>query len=175
MRQRAAYNRGVFTAWVIAVYKRSSGVLWCTGLGLAALLAWPAWAATDSGHWLDLTVHVKQTMSGMAPIAPRTLHKKICVGAGAFDPQAFAKAESRAECSIHNYAKHGNRVKFDVVCGGAEPTTSHGEFQLTGGPDFTGSMHTEFSAAGHAITVDTDYTGKQVAGSCAYAPPGTSG
>lgn len=154
--------------------KRSGSVLWRAGLGLAVLLAWPAWAATDNGQWLDLTVHVRQTMSGMAPIAPRTLHKKICVAAGAFDPQAFAKAESRAECAIRSYAKHGNTVTFDVVCGGAEPTTSHGEFQLTGGPDFTGSMHTEFSAAGHAITVDTEYTGKHLPGTCAYAPPTAS-
>lgn len=151
--------------------KPSTRVLLSAGLGCVVLAALPVCAATDSGQWLDLTVHVKQTLSGMAPIAPRTLNKKICVTPGAFDARAFAKAESRAECNIQHYAKHGNTVKFDVVCGGAEPTTSHGEFQLTGGPDFTGRMHTEFSAGGHAITVDTDYTGKRVAGTCAYQPP----
>lgn len=155
--------------------KPSPRVLLCAGLGLAALAAMPAWAAADNGQWLDLTVHVKQTMSGMAPMAPRTLNKKICVAAGAFDAQAFAKAESRAECSIRHYAKQGNQVTFDMVCGGTEPTTSHGEFKLTGGPGFTGSMHTEFSAAGHAVTVDTAYTGKPAGGTCAYQPPGASG
>lgn len=152
--------------------KRWPCVWW---VGCAALVAWPVWAAAASGRWLDLTVHVKQTLSGMAPMAPRTLHKKICVGAGAFDARAFAKAESRSECSIQHYAERGNTVTFDVVCGGAEPTTSHGEFQLTGGPDFTGSMHTEFGAAGHAVTVDTDYTGKQAGGTCTYPPPKASG
>lgn len=156
------------------MHKPSTHALLSAGLGCAVLAALPVRAAADSGQWLDLTVQVKQTMSGMAPIAPRTLHKKICVAPGAFDAQAFATAESRAECSIQHYAKHGNTVKFDVVCGGAEPTTSHAEFRLTGGPDFTGSMHTEFSAGGHAITVDTDYTGKAVAGTCAYQPPKTS-
>lgn len=141
------------------------------GFGFAALAALPVRAGTDNGQWLDLTVHVRQTVSGMAPLVPRTLNKKICVGAGAFDPRAFAKAESRAECSIQHYAKHGNSVQFDVVCGGAEPTTSHGEFKLTGGPGFTGSMRTRFSAGGHAITVDTDYTGEPAGGTCAYQPP----
>lgn len=141
--------------------------------GVLTFVAAPLWAAAASGHLMDLTVQVRQTMSGMAPLAPRTLHKKICLQPGDFDPRAFVTAESRSECVIHNYAKRGNVVTFDMACTGAEPVTSHGEFKLAG-PDFTGSMHTAFNAAGHAITVDTDYTGKQV-GACDYHAPAASG
>jgi UDP-glucuronate 4-epimerase len=44
----------------------------------------------------------------------------------------------------------------------------------TGGANFTGSLHATFDASGgHPMTVDTEYTGKQV-GTCDYTPPKTS-
>lgn len=144
------------------------------GLGIVAAVAVPAWAASSSGNLIDLTVHVQQTMAGMGALPARTLEKKICMHPGDFDPQAFARAESQSDCKLQHYAQHGKVVTFDMACTGKQPVTSHGEFHLTGGANFTGTMHTAFSAAGHAITVDTAYTGKQV-GTCTYQPPGQHG
>lgn len=143
-------------------------------IGVAALAAAPLRAAPERGLLMDLTVHTKEQMSGMPAMPPRTLHKKICTRPGEFDPRAFVQAESQTTCKIKNYKKSGKLVTFDVTCSGPEPVTSHGEFHLTAGSGFTGSMHTSLSAVGHAVTVDSEFTGKR-AGTCTYKPPKTSG
>lgn len=141
------------------------------GLGVAALAA-PAWAG--SGHLMDVTIHVKESMAGMAPIPSRTLQKKICTQPGKFDPQALVAAQSKSDCKITNHRRDGKTVTFDEVCTAPMAVTSHGVFHLTDSQGFTGTMHTAFNAAGRAVTVDTDYTGKQ-GGNCDYQPPKTSG
>ncbi len=138
------------------------------GLGIAAAL--PLDAAADSGHLMALTVQVQQTMAGAPAIPPHTLVRQMCMRPGAFDAKAFVHEQSQSGCQLRNYTRQGNTVTFDEVCEGAEPSTSHGTFQLTDGADFTGDMHTAFSAAGRAITVDTHYAGKQL-GACKYSPP----
>ena len=141
---------------------------------LLATAALPAWAAGGNGNLMQITTHVRQTMSGMPPIPPRTLTSKVCTRTGQLDQQDLAELNTRGQCKITKYQKQGNVIRFDEVCTAPMAVTSHGEFHLTGGPDFTGSMHTEFSAAGHAIAVDTEYAGKKV-GSCDYQPPKASG
>lgn len=143
-------------------------------IGIAALAAAPLRAAPAKGLLMDLTVHTKEQMSGMPTMPAHTLHRKICTRPGEFDPRAFVQSESKASCKIKNYKKSGNRVTFDVTCSGPQPVTSHGEFHLTAGSGFTGSMHTSLSAAGHAVTVNSEFTGKR-AGTCTYEPPKASG
>lgn len=140
---------------------------------LLVAAALPVWATSGSGNLMEITTHVRQTMSGMPPIPPRTLTSKVCTRAGQLDRQGLAELNTRGQCKITQYRKQGNVIRFDEVCTAPMAVTSHGEFHLTGGPDFTGSMHTAFSAAGHAIAVDTEYSGKRV-GSCDYRPPKTS-
>lgn len=154
--------------------KKTGIALLAGGLVLAAIVAIPVWAGSGAGHLMELTIHVKQTMSGLPAIPPRTMQKKICTRPGAFNARDFTKTESQSDCKIEHYTKHDKVVSFDVMCTKPEPVTSHGEFHLTGGPNFTGSMHTAFNAAGHAISVDTEYAGKEV-GTCTYQPPKTSG
>lgn len=130
----------------------------------------PLRAATDTGHLMALTVEVRQTMTGAPAIPPHTLVRQVCMRPGTFDAKAFVRAQSQAGCQLKNYSRQGNQVSFDEVCTGAESSTSHGTFQITDGADFTGDMHTAFTAAGHAVTVDTHYTGKRL-GACKYSPP----
>ena len=146
----------------------ASAWLW-SGVGAAVLLALPVVAAPASGNLIDLTVRVQEQMAGMATIPPRTLNKKICVQAGAFDPEAFVRAQSKSDCKITHYKKDGQTVTFDEVCTVPAAVTSQGVFHLTGDAGFTGTMHTAFSAGGHAVTVDSAYTGKP-AGTCTYTP-----
>lgn len=129
-------------------------------LGMAAWLALPALATPASGQQVDLTVHVKESMAGMASIPARTLNRKLCLQAGQFDPQAFVRAQSMSDCKITNYKKDGKTITFDEVCSAPQAVTSHGQFELTGGAGFTGTMTTAFSAGGHAVTVASEYTGK---------------
>ncbi|MGH8228652.1 MAG: DUF3617 domain-containing protein [Steroidobacteraceae bacterium] len=143
-------------------------------IGIAALAAAPLRAAPEKGLLMDLTVHTKEQMSGVPAIPPRTLHKKICTRPGEFDPRAFVRAESQASCKIEHYKKSGKLVTFDVTCSGPQPVTSHGEFHLTADSGFTGTMHTSLSAAGHAVTVDSQFTGQR-AGTCTYKPSKASG
>ncbi|TAN06020.1 MAG: DUF3617 family protein [Rhodanobacteraceae bacterium] len=137
---------------------------------LLVAIALPVWAAGGNGNLMQITTHVRQTMSGMPPIPPRTLTSTVCTRAGQLDRQGLAELNSKGQCKITQYQKQGNVIRFEEVCTAPMAVTSRGEFHLTGGPDFTGSMHTTFSAAGHAIAVDTAYTGKKL-GSCNYQPP----
>lgn len=138
-------------------------------LGVAGA-ALPLHAASDTGHLMALTVEVHQTMAGAPAIPPHTLVRQMCMRPGTFDAKAFVREQSQSGCQLKNYRREGNQVSFDEVCEGAEASTSHGTFQLTDGSDFTGDMHTAFSAAGRAITVDTHYTAKAI-GACTYSPP----
>ncbi|WP_172419034.1 DUF3617 domain-containing protein [Candidatus Nitrosoglobus terrae] len=138
-------------------------------LGILATTMLPTWAISSNGNLMDLTIHIKQTIAGASALPARTLQKKICMQPGNFDPQAFAKAESRNSCKIEHYQKEGKVVTFDIACTKPEAATSRGVFHLTGGADFTGTTHTTFNTTGRAITIDIDYTGKQV-GICPYTP-----
>lgn len=138
---------------------------YCVGvLAAAAALSAPAWAAAD-GQLMEVTVRVQQQMEGMPTLPAHTMSRKICTKDGSFDRHTLEQLQSRTECSITHYEKQGNVVTFDATCTGPVSVTSHGEFHLTGGSDFTGTMRTSMQAAGHAMTVDTAYTGKKI-GSC---------
>jgi Protein of unknown function (DUF3617) len=141
------------------------------GLGVVCVLAVPAWSADADGNLMALTIHIKQTMTGMAAMPARTLTTKVCTRPGHFDPHALHDNPGKARCKVTNYRMQGNVITFDEVCTAPMAITSHGVFHVTGGADFTGTTHTAFNAAGHAVQVDTDYVGKKV-GSCTYTPPG---
>jgi hypothetical protein len=144
----------------------------CLGVfGAMAALSTPGWAA--DGQLMDLTMHIQEHMEGMPALPAHTVTRQICSQAGPFDPHALAQLQSDAKCKITQYEKQGDVVSFVEICAAPQSVTSQGVFHLTGGPDFTGTMHTSMDAAGHAVTVDTAYTGKQV-GSCDPAQQPTS-
>lgn len=136
----------------------------------AAAMSVPALAA--NGNLVELTIQTEEHMPDMpqmASIPPQTVTRKICIGAGRFDPQQLLKAESGSDCKLTNYKMSGDVITFDESCTRPAAVTSHGEFHVSGSGDFTGKMHTEMNAAGHAISVDSSYQGKKV-GSCDYTP-----
>jgi hypothetical protein len=113
-------------------------------------------------------------MSGMPAMPSRTMTHKVCSAPGSFDPHALNKMNPHNQCKIANFKKQGDTVTFDQVCTAPVAITMHGTFRTTGGANFTGSLHATFDAGGgHPMTVDTEYTGKQV-GTCDYTPPKTS-
>lgn len=132
-----------------------------------ALMAVPAVAA--NGNLMQLTIKVVESMTGMAAMPARTMTRKICMTTGKFNPQAMLRRKSGTDCKITNYKMNGKLVTFDESCTQPAAVTSHGVFHLGDGPNFTGKMHTEMTAAGHKITVDSSYIGKRV-GSCKYTP-----
>ena len=134
-------------------------------LGVSAALGARGRAA-EEGQLMQLTMHVQEHIAGMAALPAHTVSRQICVKAGSFDPKAFAQLQSSAKCTMIHYEKQGDVVTFDETCAAPQAVTNHGVFQLTGGADFTGTMLTSMQAAGHAVTVDTAYTGKKI-GSCA--------
>lgn len=138
------------------------------GMLLAAMMVVPAWAGSGNDNLMQVTMHMQETMSGMPAMPPHTVQTKVCTKAGQFDASALNRA--KAQCKMTHYEKKGNVITFDQVCAGPQSITNHGVFHLGPGADFTGNMHTALNAAGHAVTVDTDYTGKRVGG-CTYKSP----
>jgi len=137
----------------------------CLGvLGSVAALSTPGWAAAE-GQLMELTMRVQEHMEGMPALPAHTVTRQICSQAGSFDPHELARLPSDAKCNITHYEKRGDVVRFDETCAAPQTVTSHGVFHLSSGSDFTGTMRTSMDAAGHAVTVDTAYTGKKV-GSC---------
>jgi len=141
-------------------------------VGLALMLAGVARAG--DGSLMEVTTTIKQSMSGMPAMPSRTMTHKVCSAPGSFDPHALNKMNPHNQCTIANFKKQGDTVTFDQVCTVPVAITMHGTFRTTGGANFTGSLHATFDAGGgHPMTVDTEYTGKQV-GTCDYPPPKTS-
>lgn len=136
-------------------------------LAAAASISAPALAA--NGKLVQLTVQTEDHMAGVPSIPTQTVVRKICSGAGHFDPEQLLKAEAKTDCKITHYKMHGKDVSFDQVCTKPVAVLSHGEFHLTDAADFTGKLHTEINMAGHAMSIDTSYTGKQI-GTCNYVP-----
>ncbi|MGH8114725.1 MAG: DUF3617 domain-containing protein [Rhodanobacteraceae bacterium] len=132
-----------------------------------ALVAMPAVAA--NGNLMQLTIKVVENMAGMAQMPAQTITRKICMAAGRFDPQAMLRAQSGSDCKISNYKMNGKVITFDEGCTRPAAVTAHGEFHLGNGPNFTGTMHTEMNAAGHAISVDSSYVGERI-GACEPTP-----
>ena len=138
---------------------------------LISMVAAPLWAAGGDGSLMQVTTTIKQSMSGMPAMPSRTLTRKVCTQPGSFDPHTLNKLNSHNRCKITNFKKQGDTVAFDQVCSAPMAMTMHGTFRMTGGSNFTGSMHTSFDAGGgHPMTVDTEYAGKQI-GTCKYTPP----
>ena len=141
---------------------------------LVSGVAVPACAAGGDGSLMEVTTTVKQSMSGMPAMPSRTMTRRVCSAPGSFDPHALNKMNPDSQCRITNFKKQGDTVTFDQVCTAPMAMTMHGTFRTTGGANFTGSMHASFDAGGgHPVTVDTEYTGKQV-GTCDYKPPKAS-
>ncbi|HKZ10796.1 MAG TPA: DUF3617 family protein [Rhodanobacteraceae bacterium] len=142
------------------------------GVGLALMLSGVARAG--DGSLMEVTTTIKQSVSGMPAMPSRTMTRKVCSAPGSFDPHALNKLNSQRQCKIANFRKQGDTVTFDQVCTAPMAMTMHGTFRTTGGANFTGSMHASFDAGGgHPMTLDTEYTGKQI-GTCNYTPPQTS-
>ena len=142
------------------------------GIGVALMLSGLAHAG--DGSLMEVTTTIKQSMSGMPAMPSRTMTHKVCSAPGSFDPHALNKMNPHSQCEIANFKKQGDTVTFDQVCTAPMAMTMHGTFRSTGGANFTGSMHATFDAGGgHPMTVDTEYTGKQI-GTCDYKPPKTS-
>lgn len=141
---------------------------------LACMVAAPTRAAGGDGSLMEVTTTIKQSMSGMPAMPSRTMTHTVCSAPGSFDPHALNKMNPHNQCKITNFKKQGDTVTFDQVCTAPMAMTMHGTFRTTGGANFTGSMHASFDAGGgHPMTVDTEYTGKQV-GTCDYKPPKTT-
>lgn len=142
------------------------------GVGVALLLGGVARAGDSS--LMEVTTTIKQSMSGMPAMPSRTLTHKVCTQPGSFDPHILDKLNAHDQCRITNFKRQGDTVTFDQVCTAPMPMTLYGTFRTTGGANFTGSMHASFDAGGgRPMTVDTEYTGKQI-GTCDYTPPKTS-
>jgi hypothetical protein len=142
------------------------------GVGVAMMMAGVARAG--DGSLMEVTTTVKHSMSGMPAMPSRTMTHRVCSAPGAFDPHALNKMDPNNQCKIANFKKQGDTVTFDQVCTAPMAMTMHGTFRTTGGANFTGSLHATFVAGGgHPMTVDTEYTGKQV-GTCDYKPPRAS-
>jgi hypothetical protein len=139
------------------------------GLMTFAMSAEPVWAAGTAGNLMQLTIQAVEHMAGMPVMPPHTVSQKVCMSAKRFDPEQMLRKQSQTDCKITNYKMNGKVITFDETCTQPAAITSHGEFHLGDGPNFTGTMHTEMSMEGHAITVDTSYTGERV-GSCTYTP-----
>lgn len=141
---------------------------------LLATAAAPSMAAGGDGSLMEVTTTIKQSRSGMPAMPSRTMTSKVCSAPGAFDPHTLEKLNSHNQCKTTHFKKQGDTVTFDQVCTAPVAMTMHGTFRTTGGANFTGSMHASFDAGGHPMTVDTEYTGKQI-GTCDYQPPRASG
>jgi hypothetical protein len=142
------------------------------GVGLTLMMAGVARAG--DGSLMEVTTTMKQSMPGMPAMPSHTLTRKVCSAPGSFDPHALNKMNPHSQCEIANFKKQGDTVTFDQVCTAPMAMTMHGTFRTTGGANFTGSMHASFDAGGgHPMTMDTEYTGKQI-GTCDYKPPKTS-
>ncbi|HEU0196545.1 MAG TPA: DUF3617 family protein [Nevskiaceae bacterium] len=144
-------------------------------LGVALALAGECGiaAAAAPGQLVDLTVRVQESMTGMPAIPPRTMHRQACMAStGHFDPHALEQARKTNDCHIEHYQRKGEVVTYDMICTKPEAVTSHGTFHVKSAADFTGTMHTRLTAAGHAISVTTDYTAKPVgSGKATCTPP----
>lgn len=137
----------------------------------AAVMAVPALAA--GGNLVELTIQTEEHMPDMpqmVSIPPQTVTRKVCIGAGRFDPQQLLKAQSNTDCKLTHYKMSGDVITFDESCTQPATVTSHGEFHVSDSGDFSGKMHTVMNAAGHSVSVDSSYQGKKV-GSCDYTPP----
>jgi hypothetical protein len=142
------------------------------GIGMALMLTGVAHAG--DGSLMEVTTTIKQSMAGMPAMPSRTMTHTVCSAPGSFDPHALNKMNPQSQCKITNFKKQGDTVTFDQVCTTPMAMTMHGTFRTTGGANFTGSMHASFDAGGgHPMTVDTEYTGKQV-GTCDYKPTKTT-
>jgi hypothetical protein len=137
------------------------------GFCVAAMITAPAWAADGSDNLMQVTMRMTEHMSGMPAMPPRSIQTKVCTRAGQFDASALNR--TKGQCKTTHYEKKGNVITFDQMCAGPQSITNHGVFHVGPGADFIGSMHTALNAAGHAVTVDTEYTGKRVGG-CTYKP-----
>lgn len=145
------------------------------GLGVAAIIAVPVWAAGQNGNQMHMTIQVTMHMAGM-PATPRTLERDFCMPAGKFDPEAMNRAMNKNthnKCSVAHYSISGNVVTYDIKCEAPMDLVSHAVVHLTGNGGFTGKAHTTMSAEGQAMSMDDEYTATRT-GSCTYTPPPSS-
>lgn len=146
------------------------------GLGAAAMIAVPLWAAAASGKLMHMTMHMTMSMPGMPAIGPRTVERNVCMPAGKFDPEAVQRATSKnknLQCHVANLDWHGSDVSYDVTCAGQATIKIHTTAHTEGDNAFSGKSHATIDAGQHAMTMDNDYSAKRV-GSCDYTPPPAS-
>jgi hypothetical protein len=151
-------------------------LLAAASLGAVAMIAAPLWAAAASGKLMHMTMHMTMSMPGMPAIGPRTIDRNVCMPAGKFDPEAIQRATSEnkdMQCHVANLDWTGSTVKYDVTCSGKATVKIHSVAHLDGDNGFSGKSHATIDAAQHVMTMDNDYTARQV-GSCAYTPPASS-
>lgn len=144
-------------------------------LGMVAIIAASPWAAAASGKLMHMTMHMTMQMGeGMPAMPPRSMEREVCMPTGKFDPQAMQRATSRGShgmCHVEHLARRGDHLSYDMVCqASAMVANSHAEVQLQGEDAYTGKVHSTMSTAGHAMTMDMDYSAKRV-GNCDYTPP----
>lgn len=146
---------------------RLRNTLFGGGLIAAALIAMPALAA--DGNLMEITIHTEQQVSGMGQLPAQTVQRKICMSAKRFDTEQLLKSVVHSGCKLTNYKSAGELLTFDVVCDKPIQVTSHAEFHGNAA-NFTGNMHSDVNANGHAMSLDANYTGTKV-GTCDYVPP----
>ncbi len=122
------------------------------GIGVALMLSGLAHAG--DGSLMEVTTTIKQSMSGMPAMPSRTMTHKVCSAPGSFDPHALNKMND----AIASLALDAGA---DVV---VLPETTRATADAVAGL---------MKEGGHPMTVDTEYTGKQI-GTCDYKPPKTS-
>ncbi|MEO8746724.1 MAG: hypothetical protein ABI379_03585 [Rhodanobacter sp.] len=144
---------------------KSSRIGVCLGvLGAVAVLSGTA-RAEQNGALLEVTIRILRSDPGIPAPWAQTLSRQTCSPDGPFDPHAIAQTDWGEMCRVTRYEQKGDVVLFDQVCAGSRPLTQHGEFHLTGGPEYAGT--TLFSSVSQAGTtlVQTEYSARKT-GSC---------
>ena len=137
------------------------------GLLILAACAGPAlaWGAAGNLMKLDIATHVQ--MAGMANMPTSTLQRQICTAAGKPDPRQFVQHDG--SCIVSNYRQVGQTISYHMACKGPAQASGDGRFELLGQGNFRGQLEMSSQAGGHAIQMQTTYSGQRV-GSCTYVP-----
>ena len=133
------------------------------GFCAVGVLATAAWAQTDSGNMMKVTVTMKMQMAGMGDMPARTVTRNVCTSK---DRDMRAMLQQQKDCVVSNYTQTGSTVSYHVVCGGSSPSmTGDAQFDLLPGGDIRGKLHATSNRIGQNMVMDMTYAGQRT-GSC---------
>lgn len=137
-------------------------------LGLLVLFTSAAYAQSQPGNMMKMTISMKMQIPGMGSVPAQTVTQNVCT---AKDPDMRAMMEEQKDCAITNYKKVGNVVSYHVTCGGNSPTMSgDAQFELRPDGSINGSIKATTNMSGQSVAMDMTYAGVRT-GSCEYTPP----